>query len=191
MFRYFVFCFLVIGFIGISSCSKDDDDGVPPDSEMGSATVKVTGEVEDEFTGMVDFELDQYSNTYMFDISIHDFSPQTFSVSFHAMSFSDDDLEIPGPGTYTLGTFPKADYGAEFIHIIDEDFVNTFDYYSFDFLPENEEDEDVTGVLSITSSNEDKMEGSFEFTAHRTDDDLNILGTVEVSGEFSAHRRIY
>ncbi|MFA7649340.1 MAG: hypothetical protein WCY06_03315, partial [Flavobacteriaceae bacterium] len=46
------------------------------------------------------------------------------------------------------------------------------------------------GTLTITSSTENTVKGSFECTAYRVDNNLNIVGTIQVVGDFTANKRI-
>lgn len=191
MMRHLLICLSMLCFLGISSCSKDEKPGDSFTGDLGEVSLTVSGDVEGKFKGMADFELDKYSNTFIFDISMHDFSPQTFSVSIQTMDTSEENIEIPGPGTYTIGTFPQSDYHGEFIHIVDEDFVNTSEYTTFFYGGEDGKEEDTSGVLTIHSSDGKTLKGSFEFTAHQLDDELNPQGSVTVKGDFTANKRIY
>src|SRR5690625_950054 len=135
---------------------------------------------------MADFELDKYSNTYIFDISLHDFNPQTLSRSIQKVHADEDNIEIPGPGTYTIGTFSDADYQAEFIPIVDVDFVNTTEYFTA-----FSDEKDTSGELTIHSCDGKTLKGSFESTAHVVDAEFNQVRSVSLVGEFTANKRIY
>jgi len=170
-------------FLSAMACSKNDDSA-KPGGGLGEGNLTVSGAVEGKFSGMADFELGEYSSSRIFDISIHDFNPQTFSLSIQSLGITDE-IEIPGPGTYTIGTFPHADFHANFTRIIDEDFVNATEYSTF-FA-----EEEGSGTLTITSSDGKTMKGSFEFVAHEIDDDEVLIGSVTIKGEFTANKRIH
>jgi len=186
MMRHLLLCLSILCFLGISSCSKDEKPGDSFTGDLGEVSLTVSGDVVGKFKGMADFELDKYSNTYIFDISMHDFNPQTFSLSIQKVHTDEDNIEIPGPGTYTIGTFSDADYQAEFIPIVDEDFVNTTEY-----ITAFSDEKDTSGELTIHSSDGKTLKGNFEFTAHELDDEFNPVGSVTVVGEFTANKRIY
>ena len=113
-------------------------------------------------------------------ISMLDFSPQTFTLSLD-MTVMDENAPQPGPGTYQIGS-DSSNPGSPFFNatltlIENEDFANAVEYHTY-----------VTGggTLTITTSNEDELSGSMDFTADEYDDTLNKVGTVDVIGSFSA-----
>ena len=69
---------------------------------------------------------------------------------------------------------------ANYKEIFDDDY-NTFDVYI---------SAESGGTLSIESSDEDWVVGSFEFTVETFDENMNVVGTIHVSGNFEANDRM-
>lgn len=164
----------------LTACSKDEKDGSEGSLDLGEGTLTVTGDVEGVFKGMADFEGKLASQTETWKISMHNYSPQTFSLTLLKMN---DGIENPKPGTYTIGISTKADFSAAFTHIVDEDYVNAIEYSTFE--------DSNSRTLTIESVTEKTIKGKFEFTAHEYDDMLNPRGDVEIKGQFKANKRKY
>ncbi|MGO3706353.1 MAG: hypothetical protein ACTJGD_00815 [Mesonia hippocampi] len=186
--RKLLFTLITLFSIGLIACENDDNKNNPPNnSDFGEITLKVTGDLNANFSGMADFYHLKVSNTETWEISGHDYKPQTFS--FNIMDIASyGSTERPSPGTYTIGSSTNADFSAGLTYIPDGDYINTIEY-STSLLADLAEPAENRGTLTITSSNEDTVKGHFECTAFRTDDELNIVGTIEISGEFTANKR--
>src|SRR5699024_8503812 len=146
--------------------------------ELGEVTLTVTGDGEGAFKGMADFEGAKRSQTENWEISMNDYSPQTFSLSLMRMNAG---IDTPEPGTYTVGLSNKADFFAVFTHIVDEDYANATEYSTFE--------SDNTGTLTIESATEKSIKGTFEFTTYEYDDVFKKVGNVLIKGEFTANQR--
>lgn len=176
---FFLAAFLTAA-VSLTACSKDEKEGPEGSLGLGVATLTVTGDVEGTFKGMADFEGQLASRTEAWEISMHDYSPQTFSLNLMRMN---DGIENPKPGTYTIGISSSADFFAVFTHIVDEDYVNAIEYSTFE--------SDNSGTLTIESVSENTIKGKFELTAYEYDDKLDPIGDIEIKGQFTANQRIY
>jgi len=163
------------------SCSNDDDNSGGPD--IGDATITVSGDIQGQKSGMADFHhlTDLPGGMETWEISIHDYSPQTFSLQFMLASATSE-ITQPGVGTHEIGFAPGSTsvFTAIYTHIPDGDFMNSTEYSTL---------WGGAGSLNITTSNENTVSGNFQFSATEVDDELNIVGTIEVSGEFTANKR--
>jgi len=163
------------------SCSDDDDSSGGPD--IGDATITVSGDVQGQKSGMADFHhlTDLPGGMETWEISIHDYSPQTFSLQFMLASATSE-ITQPGVGAHEIGFTPNSTsvFTAIYTHIPDGDFMNSTEYSTL---------WGGAGTLNITTSNDNTVSGNFQFSATEVDDELNIVGTVEVSGEFTANKR--
>ncbi len=186
----------IIGLLfSITACS--DNSTGPDDNGLGEVTLTVSGDIEAQRTGQADFSELQASSLYTWSMDFHDFSPQTFSLSFNHIS--QEEIDRPGADTYEIGIGqaalpwedprPMSFYG-EYVHIVDQDFTNAT-YYNTGFC---EDEYPSGGTLTISSSSSDQITGSFQFTAHNInfDDSGNCInnGTIIVEGEFTATPRI-
>lgn len=176
---FFLAAFLTAA-VSLTACSKDDKEGPESSLDLGEVTLTVTGDAEGAFKGMADFEGAKRSQTETWEISMHDYSPQTFSLSLIRMN---EGIDNPKPGTYSIGLSNKADFFAVFTHIVDEDYVNAIEYSTFE--------SDNSGTLTIESVSENTIKGKFELTAYEYDDKLDPIGDIEIKGQFTANQRIY
>lgn len=168
------------------ACSSDDNNNNGSGGfDLGIINLTVTGEVEGDFSGMADFDHLAVMGTEIWSIDGNDYSPQTFSISFTDMAIGGT-ADRPTPGTYSIGSsVGDADYSAIFLY-----FPDGFKEYSTTIFSDIIDGGENSGTLTITSSNENTVKGHFEFTAYREDDDLNIAGTIQVQGEFTANKRM-
>src|SRR5690554_1875779 len=170
--------------LSFTACSDDDsssDDNGNPD--LGNASLTVNGDVEGQKSGMADFNYleDLPGGMEEWEISIHDYNPQTFSLTL--MLTSVNGVSQPEPGTYDIGfdaNNPSV-FMAIYTHIENEDFMNSVEYNTLF---------DGGGILTINSSTSETVTGTLEFTAHEFNDDFEIVGTITVSGEFTANKRV-
>lgn len=167
--------------VSLMSCGNDDNNS--SSSDFGEINITVTGQLEDNFSGMADFHQSEVLSTQVWEISGHDYNPQTFSIQLMDVGITDD-AERPSPGTYSIGNTVNADYTVNFTHIPNGSFSNSVEYSTTYGNNAN------NGTLTITSSTENTVKGSFECTAYRVDNNLNIIGTIQVVGDFTANKRI-
>lgn len=192
-----VHSFLKIGFSTLLlllfiACSSDDDNIEGEDLDLGTAKITVSGDIEGEKEGQADFDYVNGANTW--HISMHDFSPQTFSFTISRMG---GDSLPPAPGEYEFGFTPNREdediFTAIYTHIEDEDYTNSTEYANIIWLAEPEFEE--TGTLTITESSDRKVKGTFECEIYDWDlseetAEPEINGTIQVSGSFTARERI-
>lgn len=187
---YTKFLIALLFLIGVS-CS---DNSKGPDTDgFGEITLTVTGDVEAELTGIVDFHGLDLGSMNSWEIHGNDFSPQTFSLTMSHIST--DPIERPGSGSYEI-THPVADvpweepgpmtFSPTYTHIENGNLAGGVEYsyvLCTDEFPGG-------GTLNITSSTADKVSGTFQFTAHNIEfNDMAeciLQGTIHVSGSFDA-----
>lgn len=170
--------FFSVIFIG---CSKDKDEGGGSDG-LGTVTLTAKGDVNGTFKGMADFEGMQLSSrAESWDLSMHDYNPQTFSLNIARMY---DGLEVPEPGTYSIGGPLDADYTVIFVDTRSQ----TADYAYKEYTIFGSEPH---GTLTVTSSSEKTVKGKFSVTVYFYDDDGVAKDQVELNGEFTANKRIH
>jgi len=111
---------------------------------------------------------------------LSDFNPQTFSLTFSLISF--DAIERPEAGTYDL--VETDGFSVVYVNIENQDLVNTREFTNV-FCNESD-----NGTLTISSSSESEIRGSFNTTLSEFEIDDSgqcvILGTVNVTGSFRA-----
>lgn len=162
------------------SCSSDDDNNSHGNSELGSVTITLSGDLEGTRTGFADFHLQEVGSVHSWSLSFYDYNPQTFSSSLMIAGLGG--VSKPTPGTYEIG-FAANDsnvFFGSFVNIENNDFGNAVEYSTFESV----------GTLTIETSTDERVTGHFEYTAHTDDDMGNISGTINVSGSFDAKKRI-
>jgi hypothetical protein len=172
---------------GLAGC---DDDSSSSGSgggggDLGDVELTVRGDVEGARTGMADFHGDENVGLHYWQISMHDHGPQSFSLTLTKSSV--DPIERPGVGTHVLDG-PENGFSAVFTHIPDGDYANATEYS--DVLCRDELG--LGGTLTISSSSDEMVAGSFQFVLADYDLDETgcvLLGSVEVEGEFTAFAR--
>jgi len=163
------------------SCSSSDDNNIT--SKLGEIKFSISGGIEANKEGIADFDKLDIMNTSTWELGGHDISPQTFSLYFSLLS-ANQSITRPQPGTYTIGfDVNNSDaFHAVYTHIEDGDFANSVEYTTW---------EQNSGTLTIDSSSEDKVTGSFNVTLYKYDDTLNIEDEIQLNGTFSANKRMY
>ena len=163
------------------SCSSSDDNNIT--SKLGEIKFSISGGIEANKEGIADFDKLDIMNTSTWELGGHDISPQTFSLNFSLLS-ANQSITRPQPGTYTIGfDVNNSDaFHAVYTHIEDGDFANSVEYTTW---------EQNSGTLTIDSSSEDKVTGSFNVTLYKYDDTLNIEDEIQLNGTFSANKRMY
>ncbi len=174
----------------LNSCKKEGDSKTTTtekqtENKFGTVNLTVTGAIEKSFSGMCDFQ--SYSFANMWEIDGHDGksvngqNTQSFSIS---ITETGEDASKPDVGEYDIGPLLDAPYQFSLIHIIDNDFESSVEYGTLLF------EEDV-GTLTISSSSEKEVKGSFNLTASEIVDDEMGLPTrgpeVKIKGEFTAY----
>jgi hypothetical protein len=181
--RYFTMIFAILILFFVYGCS-DDSSGPGEMDDLGEATLSVSGDIDINHTGQADFWSMQFSGLNTWEIHMNDFNPQTFSLTFLLTSL--DAIERPGTGTYELNEADGFSVIYEFIE--NQDFQNAREF-SNTFC-----DNSDNGTLTISSSSDSEIRGSFNTTISEYDiDDAGQcvnLGTVTVSGNFRATPRM-
>lgn len=191
--------FILIGLVsllamGPAGCGDDSDNsgGDPTDADaldsgdevpdVGSVTLTLSGEMERERAGTAEFILADSESIGAWMLSMGDASPRTFNLSI--VNISDDPSEItrPGPGIYPIANqFDEPGmFRASYEHVGDYDQPYKYFYHT---------NNEVGGTLTIETSTEAMMSGSFEFRANRSREDPwsdEPRGEVEISGSFTA-----
>lgn len=176
--------------INFTSCSKDEagSGGVPGGSlDLGVSTITVSGDINETFKGYADFELLDLGFVKSFGISLWDFDPSTFAVDLNGFGEAG---KHPTPGTYIIESSPSfsGGYSGTFIRIENGNVFDAKEYNSQLILDKDGVAQD--GTLTITSSSDKEIKGSFDFHAYIEDDEGRVTSTVRVQGDFTAKARI-
>lgn len=145
----------------------------------GSASFVVSGELEGEYSGIAYFRPFERNGLHSWGITLIDQNPMTFTVSF--AQTSSEPISAPEVGVYTLGINPG--------NRKDDVYLTSLEYFESD--PLKRESYSVgfgesSGVLEITKSTDELIEGTFSFNAVRLEKGL-VAGDIEVTeGSFSA-----
>lgn len=166
-------------FVLFIACSDDDDSNNPPPQQtdqQGSSSFTVAGDQEGEHSGIADFRAFEMNGIHTWDITLQDHSPMNFNISF--MQTGSEPISAPGVGTYDLAA-----------SLAEDAYITTYDHYDDNPLQGMNYTVGLagtSGVMEITSSSDNLIEGNFSFTAALLDDDGNAR-TIEVTdGVFSA-----
>jgi hypothetical protein len=159
----------------------DPDVGTNGNGQTSDASVTASGGIDAAhtcvFPGCVaSFGAIDSGSLHTWQIEIADYT--NFHVNIAQNSF-EGPVSRPGPGTYDIGHASDADFEAEYSNT--EGGLNDDHSYSTSFLFEV-----VGGTLTIDSSSDERVEGSFEFVAAHIDSWEEPEGTVTVTGTFSA-----
>ena len=181
--RYFTTSILIAILPLLFGCS-DDSSGPEDLDDLGEATLNVSGDINANHTGQADFWSEDTGVVNLWELTMYDFNPQTFSLSF--LLTSSDPIARPGPGNYEI--VEANGFNAVYEYIENQDFVNTRVFIKL-FC-----DDDNAGELTITNSSDSEIRGNFNITISEWDfDDLGNcvnLGTVNIKGDFRATERI-
>ncbi|MEX2483184.1 MAG: hypothetical protein WED10_01405 [Brumimicrobium sp.] len=159
---------------------KDPNNYTSEKRELkGSSSFVVSGELEGEYSGIAYFRPFDRNGLHSWGITLIDQKPMTFTISF--AQTSGEPIAAPEVGSYTLGINPG--------NRKDDIYLTSFEYFESD--PFKRESYSVgisetSGVLEITTSTDELIEGTFSFTAVRLEKGV-VAGNIEVTeGEFSA-----
>jgi hypothetical protein len=170
-------CFMFLS----GACSNDN--GSDPISGADDFQLEVSGSFQSTASGFADFDGMSSFGVNTWEISMNDNNPQ--SLSFQLMlTSSTSNVTRPAPGTYQIGFEPNSTsvFTAIYTHIPNGDFTASEEYSTLT--------EEYGGTLTITSSSDNTVEGSFNVILAKTDDNFNVTGEIEVVGEFTASRRM-
>lgn len=162
----------------LSSCSGDDSSS---SGNLNTVSIEVTGDFEAEKLGIADFGLIDIGSTNSWELNMSDINPQTFNLRF-VLNSVNQAIQRPTPGTYEIGfeTNSNSVFTAFYIDVPNGNLSESKEYTTLD--------ENYGGTLTIDSSDNDVVTGSFEFTAAHVDEDFNVIGEINVVGEFEALR---
>lgn len=129
---------------------------------------------------MADFTYNDLGSLKEWELSFHDYGPQTFSLTLMLTDL--EEVNQPQPGNHSIGhhpTDPTVFLGI-FTNIEDGNYESMVEYDTFTSL----------GTLTIVSSTDEKVVGSFEFSANTRDEQFSVIGSINISGSFEAYKRI-
>jgi len=168
LYRYVTF----ISFILIFTSCSDDSTG-PSGDDLGEASFEISGAIEGQKEGFANFRAFEMSGVNTWDILLIDEPPRSFEISFSQVSLNES-ISRPSTGTYKLGLDSDSDFSASYSEgslARPDSYLTTFGEYS--------------GTLVITSSSDDKIEGTFEFNAVNLDEE-NGEEIIIRNGQFRA-----
>jgi hypothetical protein len=166
----------------LNGCS--DSTSSIEDDLFGSASFDISGDIEGSKEGFADFDGFSAYGVSSWEISIHDFQPHTFSLTF-MMIDTGDEIQRPGPGTYDIsyGVGNEGSFSAFYVNT-EDGYEEAFEYETYG--------EGTGGQLVITESSSDVVKGTFSFNAAKYDYDTGeVIGTISVTnGRFEARARV-
>ena len=174
---------LIIFLIGLTACSDSSTD--PDTNTPGDATVTITGAIEGEHEGWGLFNHTELPQGESWGISLTNNNTFHVQISISAIdgTATEGSVSRPSPGSYVIGR--PGTGSSVYVGIytdIESGGVGAGADYEYATLYE-----ETGGTLTIESSNDESVEGHFEFVAaHDADEQGNPYGFVTVSGEFSA-----
>lgn len=145
---------------------------------LGKMELTISGDIEGKRTGTADFYYGSAGSIKSWDIGGHDSrTGQTFSLNLRIQSMNEE-IPQPKPGTYKIGLAPNSTdiFNASFTDIIDRENHVQKQYGS----------RGDAGTLTIEVSNENRVKGHFEFTAHEADALGDASAQITVKGKFDA-----
>lgn len=176
---------LVVMSLASTSCSSDDE-GSSENLDFGNFELSVTGDFTQDTSGFADFDGLSAFGVNSWEISMNDTNPSTVSLQLSLVS-STGEVSQPSAGTYEIGFEANSSdvFTAIYVHIPDGNFFETVEYSTL-----ATGDQVYGGTLIIETSNANVVSGSFNFTAAKVDDNFNVIGEIDVSGEFTARKRM-
>ena len=165
--------YLAISVTILSFISCSDDSTGPSGNDLGEASFEISGAIEGQKEGFANFRAFEMSGVNTWDILIIDEPPRSFEISFSQVSLNES-ISRPSTGTYKLGLGSDSDFTASYTDgslASPDSYLATFGEYG--------------GTLVITSSSDDKIEGTFEFNAVNLDEE-NGEEIIITNGQFRA-----
>lgn len=169
---------LVIGLgMGVASCSSIETVGGPPPEDMGSYTASVVGDdINANISGNAIFGL-QENNLGGSEWVVFMWTGVINSNAFDVITIFRENLEIPAPGTYEIHDVEQGAAGID-------DFLAGYVFAGSTafaaFLS-------TSGTITITSSSDEEVRGTFEFTGALDDASFGVTAeTATLSGSFTA-----
>lgn len=187
--KLYVFILIISLSVALSACSDDSSGPETGTDDIGDTTFSVSGDVDSNHAGQADFwGLDGDYGLNTWEISMHDFNPQTFNLSF--MLSSTSPISRPEPGTYDIN---DADgFTVIYEYIENQDYANAKEYSNVLWLCS--ETNPSNGTLTISSSSDSEVRGTFNVSLSSVDIDDSgncvDMGSVNITGEFRATERI-
>lgn len=189
---------MAMALLAVSGCSDglfggDDDDS----DEQGSHNLSfsISGDVEDEKTGVIGFwgaGESGFANEseHQWQMSSEDSNPgpQTFRLDF-IFRFDDEPVNRPGVGDFGVGDNTTMEGPEEPVFTVTYVDTQQSIAYSSHFIQlcGDVDEYEHSGILSIQSSTDELVTGSFEFEAYSCDGGT-IGETIVITGEFEAPR---
>jgi hypothetical protein len=178
---------LVILFITIFACSRDDDEEIVQDLEPGTFEATITGDVESVFEGVAIYTeyFNQETEEYFFTIGLGSTTDDEAASLWFVRSG-----EYPGEGTFNIQSFERAELDNAQWFFEPQDFVN---------LSVRQPGQEVeiyfsdSGSITFDQSSENTISGEFELIATGTlmdqsqnTDEAPQVWEIMVSGTFNA-----
>ena len=188
-FNSFLVILFLVGTISVS-CSRSDDA-----SPTQSFSLTITeNDVETTFDSenvQVDFGYSEGAGITSFDISIQDYSPQTFTIGL--LSYVPEGVPLQENTEYYIHNYelnPETySFFGMFSHLENFEPI-TFSTPAEDILYYNTGGT-ASGQITLTKVTDNEIKGSFSFTAFRINDQLEVLGAAVINCHFVAQKRIH
>ncbi len=174
------FVILIITFsLSIVTCSNNSSNSDGEGNGTGSVSFQLSGDAEGEKEGQAVFDIVELAGVYNVIISFHDLSPTTFTLEF--ILTTENETQVLSTGSHEIGE-PELDkvFQADYTAFTGTQISDRTEYTTFEG--------GFGGTLNVTKSTDKIIEGTFEFTAGRYDDETGeLIGQISVTdGEFHA-----
>lgn len=158
----------IIAALLLFSCSSDDNGNNPEPGnnvELNEMSLDVSGSVVGPRSGKSVITTSNGKGYNTFEIDGSDGPDATFEINFYTYNGGNDPVPWPEKGTYSLNS--DADYtNGKGFRVSFEDVVEWRDY-----------SRNVTGTLTITDNSNERLKGTFEFSA----DEHGGTGSISVT----------
>lgn len=163
-----LFAIFILASLLLFSCSSDDDGNGPgPDDNvaLNQISVDISGSATGKRSGEASISIFNGKGYNTFEIEGSDGPDATFKIRFYTYNGGNDPVPWPEKGTYSLDS--DADYtNGKGFSVDFEDVVEWREY-----------SKNVTGTLTITDNSNERLKGTFEFSA----DEHGGTGSISVS----------
>lgn len=168
------FSIYIVASLLFFSCSNDDDGNDPEPGNnvaLNEIALDISGSVTGPRSGAAEIISYNSEGYNTFEIEGSDTSDAAFNINFYTYNGGNNPVPWPEKGTYSLNSDDDYINGQGF-RVNFEDIVEWRDY-----------SRNVSGTLTITDNSNDRLKGTFEFSA----DEHGGTGSISVTnGVFNA-----
>lgn len=158
----------IVASLLLFSCSSDDDGNDPGPSDtaiLDEISLDISGSVSGSRSGESVIKINNNVGYNTFEIKGSDEPQATFNINFYTYNGGNNPIPWPEKGTYSLNSSDDYTNGQGF-RVTFEDVTEWRDY-----------SKNVTGSLTITDNSNERLQGTFEFSA----DEHGGTGSISVT----------